>query len=391
MRMLIIAALVVVMAGCATTKGPPRIISADGPAEVPPNSSAASLAIKFVVAANAAAGVDATTTTRAPAVASPPVPAAVGAATPSVALASVLIPLQGAGSQDDKSAAMFEAGRTLIYANCSDFFADAGRTQTQLVVWKDAIGLLGTLVAGVIALDGGGGTGDLDRLAVVSLGSSAALSGIDIYTQRFLFAAENVDSVRELTLNALSAHAAKVKEDKPTTYEAASRHLLDNQALCLPPRIAMLARDAIKKGDVVAYTGSGGAASALATTNDHIVMQDIGDRVGLAGPVSLKQAAGYYWLLVDGAEKSEHGQIQSLLEDIPAAKNPFDVNNALNDEVPERTYVRERLARLSPQAVKQLTDFIAKQPAIPGVQKYSLRTTTSSEDIEDARVRIEVR
>ena len=172
---------------------------------------------------------------------------------------------------------MFEAGTTLVYANCSDFFGNAGRTQTRLMVWKDAIGVLGTLAAGVIALNGSG-TGDLDRLAVISLGSSTALSGIDIYTQRFLFAAENVDAVRELTLNALVAHSDKVMESPPQTYEAVSRHLLDNQALCFPPRIAMLARDAIKNGTVVAYTNSTGPAPALAATSDQLQAVDgIGD------------------------------------------------------------------------------------------------------------------
>ncbi|MGY3229388.1 hypothetical protein ACVWWJ_000872 [Luteibacter sp. HA06] len=260
---------------------------------------------------------------------------------------------------------MFQVGAALVYANCSDFFAEAGRNQTRLMVWKDAIGIIGTLAAGVIALDGGSGAGDLDRLAIITLGSSAALSGIDIYTRRFLFGAENVDAVRELTLNALSAHAAKVNEDPPKTYAVASLQLLDNQALCFPPRIAMLARDAIKNGNVVAYTDGVSPAPALAAENDRRVFEDIGDRLGMAGPISQDQGAGYYWLVIVGADPNDQTTfIAPLLSKIPDASNPFTPARALKSGgVPEKDFIRGRLARLSPKAI---SDFKAVMVRVKG-------------------------
>ena len=295
---------------------------------------------------------------------------------------------QAAAATEKASRAMFDIGTSLIYANCSEFFTSAGRTQTQLMVWKDAIGLLGTLAAGVIALDGGG-TGDLDRLAVISIGSSTALSGIDIYTQRYLFSAENVDAVRELTLNALNAHVQKVSESPPKSYAGASRHLLDNQALCLPPRIAMMARDAIKNGQVVAYTNASGPVPELAETNDRIVLQDIGEKVGLAGPLTKKQAAAYYWLLVSGASGDEIQKVQEMLADVPSTNNPFDGSSTkLKQEIPYRVYIRDRLGRLSGQTVRSLVDTIntEKDPSNPPVAPPE-----TPADLDKSRVRIEVR
>lgn len=369
MQKFVFAALVVAIAGCSTTKGPRVIFSANGPEAAPNQAQPYSLARAFVTAANKAACST-----------SP-------ASSEQVACPELNSP-DAIAAQEKASTAMFDVGTSLVYANCSEFFNNAGRTQTQLMVWKDAIGLLGTFAAGVIALDGGG-TGDLDRLAVISLGSSAALSGIDVYTQRFLFAAENVDSVRELTLNALNAHAEKVKENPPKSYTSASRHLLDNQALCLPPRIAMMARDAIKNGQIVAYTASTGPAPELAETNDRVALQDIGDRVGLAGPLTMRQASGYYWLLVVGASKAEQdGKVQALLSDIPMSSSPFNDKAELKAEIPHREFIRERLGRLSVRSTKVLTDIINAEKRIgaPAMGPHE-----SPADIEKSRVRIDVR
>jgi len=355
MRTFVLATLVVALVGCATTKGPPGVINADGPLPVK-STVPESIAVKFVASAKTAAAA----------------------------------PHAGAVAEQN-SLMMFESGTTLVYANCSDFFATAGQTQTKLMVWKDAIGLLGTLAAGVIALDGDSSTGNLDRLAVISLGSSAALSGIDIYTQRFLFGAENVDAVRELTLNALSAHAAKVRELPPKSYQAASRHLFDNQALCFPARIAMLAREAIKNGDVVAYTSGAQPLAVLDATNDRLVFQDIGDQLGLAGPISVQQAAGYYWLTVLGASPSDQTTyIQPMLNDVPSKNNAFkDSKTELKDPVPHRNFIRERLARLSPQGTKTLTDAISAKQA-KALHAAGVVPAPAAE-IESARVKVEVR
>jgi hypothetical protein len=344
--------LITCLSGCATTKGPPPVLTARGVSKPPETQAKGSLTQKFYEAATKAADSSAS----------------------------------GADPKKD-STAMFDAGATLVYANCSDFFAEAGRTQTRLMVWKDAIGILGTLAAGIIALDGGTSTGDLDRLAIITLSSSTALSGIDIYTRRYLFGAENVDAVRELTLNALSAHAAKVNDDPPRSYEDAARQLLDNQALCFPPRIAMLARDAIKNGNVVAYTDGTGPAPALASENDRIVLEDIGDRLGMAGPLSHDQAAAYYWLVVVGATPTQqHDTIQPMLSDIPATDNPFEKNGTdykPKPAVPEKDFIRGRLSRLSAKSINDLKAEIEKRiPAAAG--------TPSPDEKKSSRVKVDI-
>jgi hypothetical protein len=152
---------------------------------------------------------------------------------------------------NDLATAMMTNGFGLIYASCSDFFQSAGQSQKWLIVSRDAVGAIGTLTAGLMALH------DYSQTAVanVALGTGAAFAGLDIYTKNFLFGAENIESVRELTLNALSAHSEKVKSlVSVVTYQSATTYLLDNQEICSPMKISALARQAISRGKVVATT-----------------------------------------------------------------------------------------------------------------------------------------
>ena len=352
MRTLGLVALIAFLCGCVTTRGPDLILDANG---LPVSKANEGLAFKFMTSYNKA--VDAS----------------------------------GGDPSAQEVSTMFEDGTTLVYAHCSSFFATAGRTQTRLMVWKDAIATFGTLAAGIVALDGGG-TGDLDRLAVVSLGSSTALSGIDVYTQHYLFGAENVDAVRELTLNALSAHSSKVKEDPPKSYQGAIRHLLDNQALCLTPRIAMMAREAIKNGAVVAYQSGQKPSPALAATADQIIFKELGTKLNPPSALSVEQVAGYYWLLVLSPTSKDKDEIYKLLEEIPESTNPYEKKQSetdtakLKESVPNQGFVEDRLARLSAETLVVLTEVIASKTT---VRKFAPPATPTQFD--SGRVKVEVR
>lgn len=208
----LIVASGIVLSGCTTTRGPQPIVSSTG---VVANASATGVAAIFMESEQRAFNAR----------------LAIGSTT--------------------EAKAMMKDGFELIYASCSDFFQSAGQSQKWLIVSRDAIGAIGTLTAGLMALHEYSQT----AVANVALGTGAAFAGLDIYTKNFLFGAENIDSVRELTLNALAAHRQKVESlTIELTYPSATRYLLDNQEICSPMKITSLARQAIRKGNVVATT-----------------------------------------------------------------------------------------------------------------------------------------
>lgn len=240
--------------------------------------------------------------------------------------------------------AMLEDGFTLIYANCSDFFRSSGTNQTRVMLARDVVGLAGTLISGWLTISD---SSNDDALAFVTLGSASALSVLDIYTRRYLFGADNVDSVRELTLVALAAHANGVRTLRPpSTYQEASVHLLDNQAICTPSRIALLAREAIQQGKVVPFVPSDTDAVVLEAM-DRAVLRRIGYSVGLHSPISDSAATAYYWLLFENPRQEELKSIQNALLGVPSSSNPFENDGSLKSIAPEREFLISELQRLS--------------------------------------------
>jgi hypothetical protein len=112
-----------------------------------------------------------------------------------------------AAAQDDSAANnMLGAGFSLIYGNCNDFFLSAGQTQTLLLTASDAIRDFGNIVGGALAIGNANGNNYAQELAILTIFTGTTQAGINTYTRRYLFGAENVDAVRELTLNALRTH-----------------------------------------------------------------------------------------------------------------------------------------------------------------------------------------
>lgn len=317
-RLVAAVAIAALLGGCSTLKGPPPVMRASGPYSYSTPGKNVGLIKRFQDSAATAAAADAN---------------------------------QAAVT------AMLDDGFMLVYAHCNDFFLSSGREQSSLLVLGDAVAALGTLATGAIAL--GDGSGDRTALGIVSLGTAATVSGINIYTQRFLFGADNVDAVRELSLNALTAHMEKVRTLQPASYQSAVMHLFDNQAICTPRRIAILAREAIQKGNVVAAIPVAGGMDSITQAADEAVLKNLGSIINPPGAVSPDQAGALYWLFFADATTAERtAAIRPLLASVPDALNPFDATGALKNPVPRQADIELALSSFSSATRRGFTDQI---------------------------------
>lgn len=152
-----------------------------------------------------------------------------------------------------------QAGYDLIYADCANYFAHMGRRQSGSRLIRDTITPISTLISGIISIVRfqDSNTRD-DLLASLALATTAGSSAIDVYDQHFLFGADNIDAVRGLVQDALTAHANRTFSStvNHSTFGRAASHLEDNQALCRPTHILSLVRAAIAAGTIEARTPS---------------------------------------------------------------------------------------------------------------------------------------
>lgn len=253
----------------------------------------------------------------------------------------------------DATSEMLETGFTAVYASCSDFFQSSGKDQTRLLVLRDIIVMLSSLAGGALAIidrDGADvGQGNENVLAGIALGTTATLSGIDIYTERFLFGAENIDSVRELTLKALDAHRTRVLERPPLTYERVVVHLMDHQAICTTRRIAMMARKAIAEGEIEASRQDEGSTE-LTRRRDEATLDQLGQVVGVPRGLTPDQAGALWWLLFAGPEsEAELQEINEKLEELP--NGPFDGASNRRSPWASETSVRKLIRAFSAETL----------------------------------------
>jgi len=94
---------------------------------------------------------------------------------------------------------MLSDGFVLIYANCNEYFRSAAHTQQRLIFGRDLLGTLGTLGTGIVAL----ARASKDATAVVALITSTGYAIMDDIAKDFLFSADNVEAVRDLTLRTM--------------------------------------------------------------------------------------------------------------------------------------------------------------------------------------------
>jgi hypothetical protein len=281
-RLFFACAILFACAGCETTRGPRPIIAADGVLE----SRTGGMASRFIDSERAAAS---------------------------------------APNSKPAAAAMLNDGFTLVYANCSDYFRSAGSSQKWLIFSRDVVAAVGTLAASAMALHGS----SRSAIANVSMVSGATFVGIDTYTKDFLFAAENIESVRTLTTKALTAHQTGVLDLGPLDYRGVLIALSDHQDICSPMSIAALARDAIKRGDVTAVDTSTGLKQVTSAV-DAKALATLGGILRPPGPLSVDEAGALWWLLKESNTKDEQSNyIFPKLAALPSTSAPMKTSGAV--------------------------------------------------------------
>lgn len=195
-------------------------------------------------------------------------------------------------------------GTNLVRSNCAEFFRSAGDNQKWLNFSKDVTTAGGALATGVLAL---ASPANSSTAAAVALTTATAYNGVDIYTRNFLFGSDNIESVRAMTMNALSAHrAATLPDDDKTvwTYWGAITVIQDHQELCTPASIKALVLDSISNSKIIpiknsdnnntastAATNSVPAAAAAATTVAPTAAAAAAPAAAAAGPVAAAAGA----------------------------------------------------------------------------------------------------
>lgn len=355
------------LSGCATTRGPAKVLSSTGHYVTADHGVAAA----FKVAADRAEACRERDEQIAPDNPS-------GKGKPAPANPPAVAENRGghcAGGTTAAAKEMLRTGYALIYANCNDFFSSAGKTQKWLIFSRDVVGAVGTLATAVLALH----EASDNAVANVGLATGAAFSGMDIYTRNFLFSAENVDSVRELILKALDVHRLGVAPLPDESYESATLTLLDNQNICTPMSITALVREAIKKGDVVASTNSD---DRITDIQDEAVLQSLGRKLQPPGALTMDQAGALYWLIRGSATAEQRKtRIKPNLAALDPDKSPLDADGVYKANWAQLDAVSADLGNFSDATKKRFKEAIAAEnrppdSAEPAEAGHTLLSTT---------------
>ncbi|WP_033923583.1 hypothetical protein [Sphingomonas sp. 37zxx] len=211
--------------------------------------------------------------------------------------------------------AMMDSGFALASAHCNSFFQDMEVLQRDSSISRDMVApIISTLTTLVTLRSFSAGRTD-DYLAVLALGSNAALAGIDSVDKHFLFDADNVREVRELTFKAMSASEQELRARGAATFDTAFRQLTAHQTICSPASILDLTRRAIRAGQVTANSRG---------TNrvDQGVLVDLATELGLTGALTAEQAGAIWHLYNSGSRVDQLSpDVRTELSDLGA--NPL--------------------------------------------------------------------
>lgn len=149
--------------------------------------------------------------------------------------------------------AFMQTGFTLVHLGCNAYIEQKADRQRSMSVARDSFAPFTALITGIIGLANDGDT-DSDYLTALALTTTAISAGFDIYEERFLFGANNVNEVRNLILTNQLAHAntAMTEIDQNPSYNQAIIHLMKNQMTCSPAEILEKVNEAIENGTVTA-------------------------------------------------------------------------------------------------------------------------------------------
>lgn len=179
------------------------------------------------------------------------------------------------GSNSTKAADMLQGGVTLVKVRCNDYFATKGTSQEKARLTRSLIAPVSALITSVFAvINFSSEKRESDYLALLAAGSTFANAGLKIYEEQFLFNADNINSVRGLTMRALDTHRAAILAASPLTFDTAIRQLTDHEMICTPASILDLTRSAIDTGTVKARKpdGTGPDGQPSPTPKDAIMV-----------------------------------------------------------------------------------------------------------------------
>jgi len=236
----------------------------------------------------------------------------------------------------------FSAGHDLVKASCISFFESSGETQKWVFVSRDVVAAAGAAGAALLAINGA----STDTIARVALGTALTTTGIDIYTRHFLFSAENIAAVKQLTFDALAAHAQVVAGlSDQLSYSSAAALLRDNQYQCSYSSIRKLAVDAIAAGRI--KPASDPNLSPGAQQQDEAVLVELGHELRPPGVLTADEAFALYWLLMDVVAKDDQEPNCERLAGLAGDNNPCKDKKYFAGWQKEKT-VREILKKFSP-------------------------------------------
>lgn len=170
-----------------------------------------------------------------------------------------VISRSGANPSEDELKNFMELSAGAVRFGCHTYFDGKANRQRSLNVARDLFPPLTGFITGLAALGSSDGQVDDDLLTLLTLYSTTATAGFEIYEQRFLFNAKNVDAVRALIRADLIADKKSALEQigKNPTLSETMVQVLEHQHICWPQNITERVRQAIEEKaiDVIDNTG----------------------------------------------------------------------------------------------------------------------------------------
>lgn len=200
---------------------------------------------------------------------------------------------------------MVQSGLLLARANCDDFFVNASALQRRTDIGRDMVAPIISVLTNIVALQSLSDDRNDRYLKILSVGSGAALAGISIIDQHFLFGADNVKEVRDLTFQALDTHQQALEGMGAGSFEVGIQQLIDHQVICTPSSILALTKQAIAAGEVVADTTAG-------ASQDDQALAQLATTLNLIGAATPAQAT-VLWALYQGGVSAD--AVPGRLED----------------------------------------------------------------------------
>ncbi len=207
---------------------------------------------------------------------------------------------------------MLDTGFLLVSSNCDDFFRVMGARQRDSGIARDMLAPVISLLTGVIALkDFKNVSRQQDFIEGIGIGSAAFLATLDIHDQHFLFGADNIFEVEQLTVAALDASEAGIRSKGKMNFESAVKFLMRHDGICTPQGIKFLVKGAITSSEVkIAQNSRIGTGLSEGSNKLYELGQLIG---GVPGEVSVTQAGALWWLFLGTPKSSELPEIGKLL------------------------------------------------------------------------------